>query len=137
MVEARYLSQDLGAPIEFIGWQKDASSVYNTSQIFVSTSLWEGLPLGLIEAAAAGTAIVATDVAGNRDVAARGVPMTLVPAEDDHAIAVGVGDLLTDHDLRVDLGRRASAAAEEFFDIERMGRETLGVYEAISKRFYR
>jgi glycosyltransferase involved in cell wall biosynthesis len=68
--------------VEWWGWQEDMREVYRQSHIVTLPSLGEGVPTALLEAAACGRPIVATDVAGCRDVVIHGRNGLLVPPND-------------------------------------------------------
>ncbi|MGH2702048.1 MAG: glycosyltransferase, partial [Actinomycetota bacterium] len=69
------------------GWLSDPDPAIAAADVFVSTSLWEGFPLAALESAAGGLPLIVTDVAGNRDLVASGVPACLVPAQDPGRLA--------------------------------------------------
>jgi glycosyltransferase involved in cell wall biosynthesis len=68
-------------------------------------SLWEGLPVALIEAMSAGKPIVASDVGGNPELVAHGVNGLIVPVGDSAALAEALLRLARDPDLRQRMGR--------------------------------
>jgi len=82
---------------------------YREADVFVHTAVTEGVPQVLVEAMAAGCAVVATDVGGVRDLVADGVTGLLVPPADPRALAAAVGRVVDDAALRA----RLSAAARE------------------------
>ena len=131
LADAKGLAKELSARIRFLGWQNDPRGLLNGSDIYVSTSLWEGLPLTLLEAAAAGVPLVATDVPGNRDISERGVPIQLVSPEDHVELQGAVERLVSDDKQRNSIGRRTKEAAAAYFDVERMANETRKVYEEL------
>ena len=69
--------------------------------VFVLSSAWEGEPLGLLEAMAAGVPCVATDTAGSRAVLADGDAGLLVPIGNPQALQRAIGRLLKEPELRV------------------------------------
>jgi glycosyltransferase involved in cell wall biosynthesis len=87
-------------------------------QIFVLPSWFEGMPLSMLEAAAAGLACVVCSVCGNVDFFREDDPTRdgalLVPAHDSASLVAALERLISDHDLRVMLGNRARARAREF-----------------------
>jgi glycosyltransferase involved in cell wall biosynthesis len=107
------------AGIEMLGRRDDVPHLLSASDIFVFTSLapGEGMPGVLIEAAMAGLAIVATRVPGARDVIEDGVSGLLVDIEDQPGLIEAVRRLVTDSELRADLGRRARERAVEKFSL--------------------
>lgn len=73
-----------------MGYRRDIDKLVGMSDISVSSSRQEGLPINLIEAMAIGNAIVATDVRGNNDLVENGVNGFLVPLDDSAAMADAV-----------------------------------------------
>lgn len=86
------------------------------AQIFVMPSVSEGMPVALLEAMSYGLAIVATRVGGIPEVAEHGVNAVLVEPRDSAALALAVGELLADPELRGELGRAARERAERVND---------------------
>lgn len=85
---ARAIREDnLSDAILLPGWLGDPSVAFAAADVFVTTSLWEGFPLAALEGAAAGLPLVASDVAGNRDIVACGISARLVPARDSGRVA--------------------------------------------------
>jgi len=95
---ARKLSEELGITevCHFIGEYKDIPSLLGAMDCFVLPSLWEGFPIVLLEAMAAGVPIVATDIPGNDEAIASGRNGWLVSPGDPSALAEKVLDLLKD-----------------------------------------
>ena len=79
--------------------------------VFCISSLYEGTPLALFEAMAAGKAIVSTAVDGCREVLSEGETGLLVPPQDAKALAAALGRVVADPKLRVALGMRAREAS--------------------------
>src|SRR3546814_16904589 len=77
-------------------------------------SLWEGFPIAMIEAAMSGLPIVATAVAGNREMVLPGVNGRLVPPSDPAALARAVVETLSDDSQYAALSRGALHAARRF-----------------------
>jgi glycosyltransferase involved in cell wall biosynthesis len=64
----RNIIEDKIENVKLLGYQKNVNEFLLASDLFLSTSLWEGLPYSLIEATRAGIPIVASDVIGNNEV---------------------------------------------------------------------
>jgi glycosyltransferase involved in cell wall biosynthesis len=82
--------------IRLLGIRKDVSGLMSAADGYVMSSAWEGLPMVLLEAAASGLPIVATDVGGNREVVRDGISGYLVPKSDPDALAAALQRLQTD-----------------------------------------
>ncbi len=99
-----------------------------TADIFVLPSLWEGMPLALIEAQAAGLPAVVSDVVGNRDVVIDG--KTGFVCKTDVELLQKVRLLIEDQYLRRCMGQAAREMAAHRFSTGRMHREMMIVYES-------
>lgn len=122
------------APIEVSGWLSEQSAVERlaTIDVYVSTSLWEGLPLTVIQAQALGIPCVVSDCVGNVDVVEDGVTGFIV--SDASSLLERVIQLIEDEGLRRTMGLKASQRAIRRFDSARLGPESLRLYsEANSK----
>jgi glycosyltransferase involved in cell wall biosynthesis len=95
-LEERARGLGLGGSVRFIGWRRDLERIYADSDIVVLTSVNEGTPVSLIEAAAAGVPVVATDVGGVRDVVRDGESGLLTGTRDPREIAARIGELIDD-----------------------------------------
>lgn len=107
------LAQRLGlaAQVRFLGYEPRVAALLQSQQIFVLSTRWEGMPLALVEAMAAGCACVATLVPGVEGVLAHGETGLLVPPEDPPALAQALHRLLTEPGLAERLGRAARERA--------------------------
>ena len=114
--------------VEWNGPVADVPSVWAGTHIAVLPSYREGLPLSLLEAAACGRAIVATDVPGCREVVEDEKTGLLVPPRDPAALARAIDRLAGDPELRARLGRAARARVLERFTTDRVIHATLGLY---------
>ena len=103
----------------------------NRAHVVCMPSYREGLPRGLIEAAACGRPIVTTDVPGCREVVRHGENGLLVPVRDAAATASAIRRLLQDGDLRRRFGQRGREIAVGEFSVERFVAESLAVYRAV------
>ena len=117
--------------IDWSGPVLDAASVWAEAQIAVLPSYREGLPLSLLEAAACGRAMVATDVPGCREVVVHEETGLLVPPRDPNALAGAIARLADDRELRIRLGQAARKRVLERFTVERVVGETMSVYREL------
>ena len=114
--------------------RKSAGPVIRRSRepiIAVLPSRREGLPKSLLEAAACGRPIIATDVPGGRAIARAGVNALLVPADDAAALADAIDRLAQDAELRRRFGAASRRLAEDEFSSQRIGRETVALYDRL------
>jgi glycosyltransferase involved in cell wall biosynthesis len=114
------------------GFRPDVLSLHKAFDIFVMSSITEGLGTSLLDAMAAAKPIVATTTGGIPEVVVDGVTGFLVAPRDDAAMAAAIVKLLKDPDLRQRMGQAGLARARELFSAERMLKETLKVYQRVA-----
>lgn len=120
---------DEGA-VEYWGFRSDMPAVYASAAVFcLPTTYGEGVPTVLIEAAACGRALVASDIPGCREVIRDGENGLLVPQRDAPALAEALRRLLEDTPLRQHLAAAARRTAVEHFSAQQVNEETWGVYQ--------
>ena len=115
--------------VEIIGFQKDIPSLYARSNIICLPSYREGLPKGLIEAAAAGRAVVTTDVPGCRDAIIPNKTGLLVPAKDSKKLADTLQWLIEHPQKRISMGKAGRKFAESEFPIKKIVQKHLDIYQ--------
>ncbi len=114
--------------VEVAGKTPDIAGEYARSHIAVLPSYREGLPKSLLEAAACGRPMVATDVPGCREICREGETGHLVPARSVEPLADALADLAGDSGKRRRMGGAARHLAETAFSVERIVAETLSLY---------
>jgi glycosyltransferase involved in cell wall biosynthesis len=114
--------------LDVLGHIGDIRTVWAMSHIAVLPSRREGLPKSLLEAAACGRPIVATDVPGCREIARPGVNALLVPADDAPALADAIERLAADGEMRRRFGAAGRALVEAEFSEHRIGAEIVALY---------
>lgn len=118
--------------VKFINFRKDVPDFLNAADIYCLPSLWEGLPIGLLEAMYMRKAIVATPVDGTREVIEDHVNGILFPAQDAAKLSQGIIELALDKELRERLAENALKTVEETlkgqFSIPKMVRDVEDVY---------
>ena len=114
--------------VTWLGHVDDIATVWARAHMAVLPSRREGLPKSLLEAAACGRPMVATDVPGCREVAIPNETGLLVPPDDPEALAAAIEQLARSPDLRARFGRAARRLAEERFAADAIGRAVLGLY---------
>ncbi len=115
----------------FTGLRKDIPDLLNVIDIMVSSSTYEGLPMILLEAMAAGKPIVATRVGGNPEIIDEGKTGFLVPAKDPQALADRVSSLLDDSECARRIGESAQEKVQSLYSIEKMLHDTENIYDEL------
>jgi glycosyltransferase involved in cell wall biosynthesis len=118
----------IGDNAALLGERTDALDILAAADLFVLPSLWEGLPYVLVEAAALGKPIVATDIDGVREIIRSGATGILVPPGDPGALAAAIILLLKDREFAHQLGDAARTEIPPRFSVERMISETESLY---------
>jgi glycosyltransferase involved in cell wall biosynthesis len=116
------------------GFRPDVLSLHKAFDIFVMSSLTEGLGTSLLDAMAAGKPIVGTRTGGIPEVVVDGETGVLVPPRDHDAMASAIVSLLNDAELRRRMGQAGLARVRKHFSAERMVEKTLRVYQRVAMR---
>lgn len=120
----------LSGRVTFAGYEPRLADVLDGSDIFLSTSDYEGFGIAILEAMAAGTAVVATDVGATSELVVPGTTGMLAPRGDVTGLVRALTAMLNDSEMR---GRMAAAGrgnALRLFDVSTM----VGRYEALYER---
>jgi len=125
-------ARDLAVAAEFLGYRDDVPTLLAAADVFVLPSRWEGQPLVLQEALAAGRPVVAADVGGVSELA--GDAVLLVPAADPAALAAAVLRVLDDPELAASLGAAAAARAAALPGETDAVAAVLALYQRLSGR---
>lgn len=131
-----HLAADLGVldTVRFLGFRSDIGDLLSAADIVVLPSLWEGLSVSLLEAMAAGRAVVTTSIGSNREVTRDGAVVSLVPPKDPAALATAVRELVDDPARREELGRLARQEQRSRYTMSRMLTSYLEEYERLLRR---
>ncbi len=117
--------------VRWLGHQDNVESQIRESTIVCLPSYREGLPKVLIEAAASGRPLVATDVPGCRDIARHGENALLCPVKESKCLAQAIETLLSNYGLAQQLGAAGAKLARENFSLEKVVAETMQLYTRI------
>ncbi|MDQ2674359.1 MAG: glycosyltransferase family 4 protein, partial [Chloroflexota bacterium] len=131
-IEDRARRAEVWDRIRFLGNRPDVPRLLAAADIFVLPSLWEGLPIALLEAMAAGLPSVATAVSGTRQVLTDEENGLLVPPDDAGAIAAAVARLVRHRELRDALGAAARQHVLAEFSVDRQAARHVELYRAIT-----
>lgn len=118
--------------VELPGVSETIAGELARMDIFALPSLWEGLPLALLEAMAAGIPVVSSNVDGILEVVEDNVNGFIVPPRDVKSLALTLGRLCDDPGLRERLSSAALKTVRERFDIARMMKSIEDVYTDIA-----
>jgi glycosyltransferase involved in cell wall biosynthesis len=133
----RQTAAELGVDrnVRFLGFREDVAKILRAMDLFVLPSLSEGLSLALLEAMAAGKAVVATAVGGNPEVVLNGHTGVLVPPEDAAALADAILLLLGDPALAGGLGESGRLRVDKEFSVTAMVQRYEALYAELLSSF--
>ena len=118
--------------IEWLGHIDNVKTVWERAHIAALPSRREGLPKSLLEAAAFGRPIIATNVPGCREVARHGENALLVPVDDAAALAHAIETLANDRELRARFSANGRRAVENCFSSAAIGSQIVEIYTKLA-----
>ncbi len=121
----------LDGHVRFLGTRRDVPRLMQALDVFVLPSHWEGMPISLLEAMAAGLPVVASQVSGSREAVVDGESGLLVRPGDTGALAAALVRIACDAGLAARLGDAARARVACEYDVADMVARTAAVYEAL------
>jgi len=113
------------------GWRRDIPQLLSIMDIFVLTSLWEGLPIVVLEAKASKKPVVATDTGGIREIIRDSTNGFLVRCGDIEMIANRILLLLKDKELKKRLSENSKKTWEHRFSLFQMIKDTDSLYKQL------
>lgn len=116
-----------------LGFRKDVPELMKSFDLLLTPSIWEGFGLVLIEAMAAGTACVASNVSSIPEIIEHERNGLLVPPDDPAALAAAAGRMITDAALRERLAAQGRRDVLEKFTIDRMLRGYEDLFDAVHR----
>jgi len=117
--------------IRWLGHVADIREVWEKAHIAVLASRREGLPKSLLEAAACGRPMIATDTPGCREIAIAGKTALTFPVDEAQALAEALTKMAGDAEMRASFGKAARALVEEKFSAEAVGKATVALYQSL------
>jgi glycosyltransferase involved in cell wall biosynthesis len=129
-------SQELGINnrVVFAGFRQDIAAWLGHCSLFVLPSLYEGVPLALLEAMAAGKPVIASAIPGNDEAVTHAKTGWLVPAGDAGALADAINHLLADPNLAQQLASAGQARALNEFSSQAMIRQVMQIYTGLLEK---
>ena len=128
-LEKQIKSLALERHVLLTGFRADALALMKSFDLFVMSSITEGLGSAVLEAMACNRAVVATRAGGLPEAVDDGVTGLLVPTHDEPALADAIVKLLQDAALREAMGQAGRERVVREFSVEKMVKDTIGVYE--------
>jgi glycosyltransferase involved in cell wall biosynthesis len=120
--------------VSLVGFRPDILSLLKGLDLFVMSSITEGLGTSILDAMAASKAVVGTTAGGIPEAVEHGVTGLLVPPHNAQALADAMLRLLKDEPLRRRMGEAGLERVRGMFNVDRMVDETLAVYERVAGR---
>ena len=133
LAELKALAASLGISRElvFTGFRSDVGAFYKIADLFVMSSVQEGLGTALLDALAEGKTVVATDCGGIPEIIRDGDTGRLVEPANPMALARGIIDALRDPEQAGRMADRGRALVQNRFSIETMAESNLAVYRML------
>jgi glycosyltransferase involved in cell wall biosynthesis len=117
--------------VKLLGWRRDVPELLHLSDVFVLTSLWEGLPRAAVESLIVGKPVVAFAVDGIPEVVKNGENGFLIPQGSLDLMSEKIVQILSDQGLRETFSKNASKTIDTSFDIHRMVSEQDALYSKL------
>jgi L-malate glycosyltransferase len=130
-LESQCRALDLERHVTFLGARSDIPQVLAAFDVFVLSSVQEGVPLSVVEAMGAGKPVIATDVGGLRMLVKPAINGLLVPPADPLALEAAMRDLAGNAALRQEMGKRGRQIAQESFGVSSMINGYQNLYESV------
>jgi glycosyltransferase involved in cell wall biosynthesis len=130
-LEARARQMGVADGVSFLGTVADVAVKLLDYDLFVLPSLWEGMPISLLEAMVAGRPVIATEVSGSAELILEGETGRLVPPGDANALAGAILELVADPQEAVAMAARGRDRVRRDFSIDRMVASNVAVYREL------
>ena len=130
-LEAQAAANGVLDRVRFVGRRDDVPALLASADLFVLPSLYEGLPLSIMEAMAAGTPVVATDIGGNNELVTSGKTGLLVPPANPVALAEAVRALLAEPARAQIFATAAQVQARRDLSFDLAARRVSSVYDEL------
>jgi glycosyltransferase involved in cell wall biosynthesis len=117
----------------FAGLRNDVKEILAITDVFVLPSLFEGLPIVILEAMLAGKPIVATDIPGTDELIVNGETGILIPPKDADSLASAIINVFKNLEKAKEMGASGRKRIEKYFSINETVRKTEELYEVLVK----
>lgn len=126
--EAQLRAWQASGLVEWWGWQEDMVAIYQQATAVCLPSYREGLAKSLIEAAACGCPLIASDIPGCRKVIENGRNGFLVPLRNPKSLSEAIIQLLSDQKLSARMGKESRKIAVQKFSAKMINKQTISIY---------
>jgi len=130
-LQALSVSLGIGHALTFTGFRNDVGAFYKIADLFVMSSVQEGLGTAILDALALGKPVVAANSGGIPEIIRDGQTGRLVEAANPQALAKGIIEMLTNVELAGAMARRGQADVKAKFSINAMVESNLAVYNRL------
>jgi glycosyltransferase involved in cell wall biosynthesis len=135
-LEGQARSLGMAGQVHFLGLRTDIPNVLGAMDVFALSSEYEGNPLSVMEAMAAGLPVVTTAAGGVPDLLEHGRDGLIVPLGDVQGLSQAMSFLAEHRELRHSLGKAAARRARENFDVSTMVQSYEELYEKLADRLH-
>ena len=133
-LEAKVSGLGLHGSVVFTGYRRDVQRLLPAFDLYVNSSIHEGVSLTILEAMAAVVPVVATRAGGNVEVVVDGETGRLTPPRNAQALADAMLDIISSPATRQAMGAAGRARVEQHFTLDRMVREYHEAYASVAPR---
>ena len=137
-LKSKVASMRLEKSVIFSGYMSEEmlKEAYGTCDLFVLPSVWEVLPIAVLEAMSSGKPVVCTDAGGDREMVRDGVNGYVVPMRNPKALAEKINMVLADAEMRSRMGAASRKIAEEEFHWKLIASATKQVYADLIREYH-
>ena len=133
-LEAQARSLGVEGRIQFLGYRRNITDLLAGCDVFVLPSLYEGLPLSILEAMSAGKPVIATQIGGTDEAVIAGETGILIPPADPDALATAIRTILADQPLAQRLATAGRARVEQEFSAKKMVQQVTHIYDELLEK---
>jgi glycosyltransferase involved in cell wall biosynthesis len=133
-IESKIAAFNLQDKVMLLGWRNDIPELLSITDIFILTSLWEGLPRAIVESMVSGKPVIAYAVDGSKEIVKDNVTGFLIPPKNMKVLCEKTMLLLSDNNLRLKFGMEAQKTVSTEFDIDRMVKQQESLYKDLVKK---
>ncbi|MGJ7914628.1 glycosyltransferase family 4 protein [Massilia sp. LXY-6] len=130
-VESKVKEYKLSEKVEVLGWRSDIPVLLSSIDIFVLPSLWEGMPLAILEAMASNLPVVVSDIPGNHDLVDHNNTGLLFEADNAEDLSIQLLKLIEDIGLRQRLAVAARMKVSNAYSLSQRMAKITELYDSV------